>query len=258
MTEVTDDDQFMHFEMHTPTTGPDRSPVCDVPPTEETRRTTDPKRVTCPNCLGWMHEVNADFQADLQKRDEARPQVSFSANYKGVVRAPESMTAIAPTGWNLLINGVDKGDRCVVHTGDLIEVQLTRTSVHDCAVSPPTAAVKPEVINHPAHYGGDTTYEVVKVTEAWGLDKDAYLFNVVKYVARGHLKGKQIEDLEKARWYLDRRITNLKRAALVVACPRCGAPPGTFCVNEKAGPGHIEEPLLLEPEHSHEARKAAT
>jgi hypothetical protein len=42
-----------------------------------------------------------------------------------------------------------------------------------------------EMVNHPEHYGGqDNPYEVVKVCEAWGLDKDAYIFNVVKYVAR--------------------------------------------------------------------------
>ena len=42
-----------------------------------------------------------------------------------------------------------------------------------------------EMVNGPAHYGGiDNPYEVIKVCEAWELDKDAYLFNVVKYVAR--------------------------------------------------------------------------
>ena len=42
-----------------------------------------------------------------------------------------------------------------------------------------------EMINHPSHYGGDENiYEVIKVCEAWELHQDAYLFNVVKYVAR--------------------------------------------------------------------------
>lgn len=33
--------------------------------------------------------------------------------------------------------------------------------------------VKPKVseqVDHPAHYGGDTTYEAIKVIEAWDLD----------------------------------------------------------------------------------------
>jgi beta-glucanase (GH16 family) len=72
-------------------------------------------------------------------------------------------------------------------------------------------ATKPkEAVNHPAHYGGDTTYEVIKVIEAWNLDKDFCLGNAVKYIARAGHKDDALEDLEKARWYLDRKITNLK------------------------------------------------
>ncbi len=41
----------------------------------------------------------------------------------------------------------------------------------------------------PEHYGGaDSTYEVFKVLEAWNLDKDFYLGNVIKYVARAGKK----------------------------------------------------------------------
>lgn len=64
-----------------------------------------------------------------------------------------------------------------------------------------------EAVNHPAHYGGeDNPYEVIKVIEAWGFDKDAYLFNALKYIARAGKKGSEIEDLKKAVWYLNRRI----------------------------------------------------
>lgn len=73
------------------------------------------------------------------------------------------------------------------------------------------AAPATEAVNHPLHYGGeDDPYEVIKVAEAWGLDKDAYLFNVTKYVARADKKGKQLEDLKKARFYLDRKIKQLE------------------------------------------------
>jgi len=71
-----------------------------------------------------------------------------------------------------------------------------------------------EMVNHPNHYGGKSnTYEVIKVCEAWELDKDAYLFNVVKYVARSGKKNKEkeIEDLKKALWYLNRKIENLEK-----------------------------------------------
>lgn len=63
-----------------------------------------------------------------------------------------------------------------------------------------------EKIRHPDHYGGDTTYEAIKVIEAWGLGFHGG--NVVKYLARAGKKNGAdlVDDLEKARWYLDRLI----------------------------------------------------
>lgn len=66
-------------------------------------------------------------------------------------------------------------------------------------------------VNHPAHYGGaDNTYEAIKVIEAWNLD--FCLGNVVKYISRaGKKEGNSlIQDLEKAKWYLERRIQELR------------------------------------------------
>lgn len=70
-----------------------------------------------------------------------------------------------------------------------------------------------DMVNHPNHYGGEENpYEVIKVCEAWNLDEDAYLFNVVKYVARAKKKHpeKELEDLKKAAFYLNRKIKNLE------------------------------------------------
>lgn len=66
-------------------------------------------------------------------------------------------------------------------------------------------------VNHPAHYGGaDSVYEAIKVIEAWNLD--FCLGNVVKYISRaGKKEGNSlIQDLEKAKWYLERRIQELR------------------------------------------------
>lgn len=66
-------------------------------------------------------------------------------------------------------------------------------------------------VNHPAHYGGaDNVYEAIKVIEAWNLD--FCLGNVVKYISRaGKKEGNSlIQDLEKAKWYLERRIQELR------------------------------------------------
>lgn len=64
-------------------------------------------------------------------------------------------------------------------------------------------------VNHPSHYGGDTTYEAINVIEAWALG--FCLGNVVKYLSRAGRKSPDaIEDLRKARWYLDREIARLE------------------------------------------------
>jgi hypothetical protein len=64
----------------------------------------------------------------------------------------------------------------------------------------------------PDYYGGkDNPYEVFNVLEAWELDKDFYLGNVIKYIARAGKKNKSTEkeDLQKALVYLQRRIDSL-------------------------------------------------
>ena len=68
-------------------------------------------------------------------------------------------------------------------------------------------------VDHPVHYGGaDNPYEAIKVLREWKLDKDAYLWNVGKYLSRaGHKDGNsQLQDLTKARWYLDYKIRLLE------------------------------------------------
>jgi hypothetical protein len=64
----------------------------------------------------------------------------------------------------------------------------------------------------PKHYGGkNNPYEVFNVLEAWELDKDFYLGNVIKYVARAGKKNISTtkEDLQKALVYLQKRIDTL-------------------------------------------------
>ena len=69
----------------------------------------------------------------------------------------------------------------------------------------------PPFNSRPEYYGGkDSTYEVFTVLEAWKLDKDFYLGNVLKYLARAGKKSfNKKEDLEKALVYLQRRIDTL-------------------------------------------------
>jgi hypothetical protein len=71
-----------------------------------------------------------------------------------------------------------------------------------------------ELVNHPQHYGGsENPYEAIKVIEAWDLD--FYLGNTVKYISRVGKKGvnKELEDLKKAAWYLERKIQSLEKTS---------------------------------------------
>ena len=63
-----------------------------------------------------------------------------------------------------------------------------------------------ENVNHPIHYVQGI--EPIDVIESWGLNFS--LGNVIKYTLRAPYKGKEIEDLEKAMWYLAREIEKLK------------------------------------------------
>lgn len=65
------------------------------------------------------------------------------------------------------------------------------------------------LIDHPAHYGGDTTYEAIKVIEAWGLGFT--LGNAVKYICRAGAKGSAVEDLKKAVWYVQHEVDRLEQ-----------------------------------------------
>jgi hypothetical protein len=65
-----------------------------------------------------------------------------------------------------------------------------------------------DAVDHPAHYGGkDNPHEAIKVIEAWGLG--FCLGNCIKYISRAGKKGDALEDLRKARWYLEREIARL-------------------------------------------------
>lgn len=58
-------------------------------------------------------------------------------------------------------------------------------------------------INHPPHYNF-SRFEPIDVIENWKLGY--HLGNCVKYIARAEHKGRALEDLKKAKWYLEREI----------------------------------------------------
>ena len=71
-----------------------------------------------------------------------------------------------------------------------------------------------DLVNHPPHYnkGGMEVIEVIELVTGGKRTGDqgfvGYLLgNILKYLLRFEHKGKPIEDLKKARWYLDKLIS---------------------------------------------------
>ena len=58
-------------------------------------------------------------------------------------------------------------------------------------------------VKHPKHYNTGKI-EVIDAIEEWNMSFCGG--NVIKYVARHKHKGRPIEDLKKAKWYLERLI----------------------------------------------------
>lgn len=63
---------------------------------------------------------------------------------------------------------------------------------------------KADIVNHPPHYTHYSGVEVIEITEWLSFN----IGNAVKYISRAGLKNpdREIEDLEKALWYLDREF----------------------------------------------------
>ena len=61
-------------------------------------------------------------------------------------------------------------------------------------------------VNHPKHYTSHPSgVECIEVTEHFNFNKG----NAIKYIWRSSDKGREVEDLRKARWYIDREIARL-------------------------------------------------
>ena len=68
-----------------------------------------------------------------------------------------------------------------------------------------------ENVDHPDHYLKSSGHEVIDVIEAWDLDFN--LGNAIKYIARAGKKdpNKIKEDLTKAVWYINHKISSLNK-----------------------------------------------
>ena len=107
-------------------------------------------------------------------------------------------------------------DRLVFKDGWLTGVIVYKkdTADDDFLHSPDSSVYKPieaedlvDMINHPSHYTQYLGLEVIDLTEQMNFNKG----NAVKYIARSGFKSNEIEDLEKAAWYIAREISRVKK-----------------------------------------------
>lgn len=68
--------------------------------------------------------------------------------------------------------------------------------------------MKHDAVNHPSHYTSHPSgIECIDVVEHMNFNRG----NAVKYIWRAGQKSDELEDLRKARWYLDREINRMEK-----------------------------------------------
>ena len=77
----------------------------------------------------------------------------------------------------------------------------------------PTVVSEDKMVSHPPHYQSEAGLEVITVIEAFTADLTGIeatdTGNIIKYICRWkHKNG--LQDLEKAKWYLEHLINKIK------------------------------------------------
>lgn len=141
--------------------------------------------VNCPTCRDLLNKPkNKVLPKDNQSKkvDESTPVISK-------METTESY-----------INSESAKDLYVCASADDVKVSCVTTDKKPKTIS--------NVIDHPSHYNRGKI-EVIDFIEDQGLS--FHLGNVIKYIARAGSKGDKLEDLKKARWYLDRYINEVMK-----------------------------------------------
>lgn len=132
--------------------------------------------------------------------------------------------------WEVVINDSVNGASVILDTDNLwhlvraLESELKVSSKHGsgekvdnieetsgmilkAAMAEVNKTLTNDSVNHPSHYTAYKGVEVIDLTEQMNFNRG----NAVKYICRAGLKAAEteLEDLRKARWYLDREIDRI-------------------------------------------------
>ena len=84
--------------------------------------------------------------------------------------------------------------KCTINIPSIKKIWIEEVSMND-------------MVNHPVNYTNHPSgVEVIQITEHMNF----CLGNAIKYLMRSEYKGKQIEDLKKAIWYISREIERIE------------------------------------------------
>jgi hypothetical protein len=134
--------------------------------------------------------------------------VNVSAGELGTVLSVEMDEDANGGGW--LWVAWDHWPDCEENAPDFADVELVTASAERATGKDYADATAEmfDVVTRPKHYNSHPSgVEVIRITEHLSF----CLGNVVKYSLRAEHKGRQIEDLKKAAWYLAREIDRLER-----------------------------------------------
>lgn len=113
-----------------------------------------------------------------------------------------------------LCTGDTDGDDPRLGITDAIWEILDRAPSRSRKAVQTTMVPQNEQVNHPSHYNFGSIEVIDYIRSTLGEEgcRDFCIGNVLKYVSRAKHKGKPVEDLEKASWYLDYAIEIERRA----------------------------------------------
>lgn len=143
-----------------------------------------------------LNKVEAKSTINIPKRDEYKLKVIelYNKGY-GPTEIGQEVGRAQSTISNLLKKLVADGRI------EKREVERTNKSINIKEIQK-----KVETVNHPVHYNQGKIECIDYIDDVLKDDYGFYIGNIIKYVAR--YKGKNgLEDLKKAKWYLDRLVS---------------------------------------------------
>lgn len=112
----------------------------------------------------------------------------------------------------MFYTSITKAEGCWPTDEVAVQVESAQEPTAKQMESPETQYEVPDMVNNPPHYtsGGMEVIDILKAKLTPEEFKGFCKGNALKYLFRGELKGKELEDYEKAQWYLNRLIDVVK------------------------------------------------